>query len=371
MAFIVNEDCRFFRGDKPCRFKRLCEGCSDYKPIDKRILIIKTAALGDVLRTTPLLIELKRIYPSSFITWVTSSSAMPLLYNIEEIDEILPINEKNYIYLIARRFDLLICLDKENECISLANQVSASTKKGFGMNSYGRVGILNPEAEYAFRLGLDDNLKFFENKKTYQEIIFGMCGYDWHKEPYIFSFTGVEEKYKKYLTDKILTGIKRPLIGINPGAGEAFANKNWSPVLYTKLINKIDKNSIGTIALLGGIRDKLILDYIKKNISGKFIVFDPEYRQSLREFAAQVSLCDVIVTGDTLAMHISLALRRKTIVLFGSTCHSEIEYYNVGYPIITSIDCAPCYKSSCEKSSNCMTVISPEAVYDKLLEILK
>ena len=38
-------DCRFFNGEKPCQFKRLCEGCEEYIPMGKRILILKLAAM--------------------------------------------------------------------------------------------------------------------------------------------------------------------------------------------------------------------------------------------------------------------------------------------------------------------------------------
>lgn len=44
----------------------------------KRILIVKLAAIGDVLRTTPLLSGLKRAYPQSHITWVVDKEALPL-----------------------------------------------------------------------------------------------------------------------------------------------------------------------------------------------------------------------------------------------------------------------------------------------------
>ncbi len=74
-------DCRYFLGDRPCRFKRVCEGCDQYSPMGKRILIVKLAAIGDVLRTTPLLSGLKRAYPQSHITWVADREALPLLKN--------------------------------------------------------------------------------------------------------------------------------------------------------------------------------------------------------------------------------------------------------------------------------------------------
>ena len=59
----VKRDCRFFRGDVPCKPHKQhgvhCSECKYYEKIDKNILIIKLGAIGDVIRTTPLLRRLK------------------------------------------------------------------------------------------------------------------------------------------------------------------------------------------------------------------------------------------------------------------------------------------------------------------------
>src|SRR5512147_2742797 len=83
-------DCRHFLGDRPCKFKLLCAGCAEYSPMGKRILIVKLGAIGDVLRTTPLLTGLKRAYPQSHITWVVDKEALPLLKSNPSIDRLLP-----------------------------------------------------------------------------------------------------------------------------------------------------------------------------------------------------------------------------------------------------------------------------------------
>ena len=51
----------------------------DNLPANAEILIIKTGALGDVLRTTTLLHPLKQKYPLARITWITAAAAVPLL----------------------------------------------------------------------------------------------------------------------------------------------------------------------------------------------------------------------------------------------------------------------------------------------------
>ncbi|MBI5199796.1 MAG: glycosyltransferase family 9 protein, partial [Nitrospirae bacterium] len=68
MSTEIRFDCKYFIGEKPCRFKLECNGCDRYSPMGVRICIIKFGALGDVLRTTPLLYALREKYPQCHIT---------------------------------------------------------------------------------------------------------------------------------------------------------------------------------------------------------------------------------------------------------------------------------------------------------------
>jgi len=52
------------------------------------ILIIKLAAMGDVLRTTPIIDALKEKYPNSRISWITKENSISLLENNKSIDNL-------------------------------------------------------------------------------------------------------------------------------------------------------------------------------------------------------------------------------------------------------------------------------------------
>lgn len=84
MNIEVKTGCRHFRADRPCAPHKqtgvLCPECSACDPVDRRLLIIKLAADGDVLRTTSLLPALRRRFPRAHLTWLTESSAEPACY---------------------------------------------------------------------------------------------------------------------------------------------------------------------------------------------------------------------------------------------------------------------------------------------------
>ncbi|MFQ5717634.1 MAG: glycosyltransferase family 9 protein, partial [Nitrospinales bacterium] len=217
-SMIVKPDCRYFNGEKPCQFKRPCEGCGEYSPMGVRILILKLAAMGDVLRTTPLLSALKREYPQSHVTWVVDPPSHGLLDGIENIDRLFKFNPDVCRQLSVEKFDLLLSLDKDTRSASLAMQVQAREKKGFGLSEYGNIFPLNPEAQYAFELGIDDELKFRKNRKTYQEIIFEAVGFQYNREPYEMIARPEDSEYAEATLKQAGVRDGSILVGICPGA---------------------------------------------------------------------------------------------------------------------------------------------------------
>jgi heptosyltransferase-2 len=84
-----------------------------------------------------------------------------------------------------------------------------------------------------------------------------------------------------------------------------------------------------------------------------------------------VNLCDLVVTGDTTALHLAVGLRKKVVALFGPTCAQEIELYGRGEKIVSPLSCVPCYRRVCAKAPNCMEAVSPPEVLksvDRLLD---
>ena len=153
---ITHYNCRHFLGHKPCKFLRECDGCPHCAPFGKRILIIKLAARGDVLRTTPLLRGLRAQDPSCYITWITEPNVIPMLQGIQEIDRLLPYSQETVLQMEIEAFDEVYCFDKEPKATALAMRIRAARKVGFGISQFGSVIPLNEESEYTYQLGIND-----------------------------------------------------------------------------------------------------------------------------------------------------------------------------------------------------------------------
>ena len=69
----------------------------------------------------------------------------------------------------------------------------------------------------------------------------------------------------------------------------------------------------------------------------KIKVYENDSNNSLREFATVVELCDVIVAGDTLALHMGIVMKKKVVALFFCTPPWEIEEYGLVSKIVSPL----------------------------------
>ena len=355
----LRADCVHFRGDKPCSFKRACRDCPQFTPFPTRILIIKCRAQGDVLRTTPLLPALKRKYPLSHVTWVVDRESLDLLLYNPYVHRLLGFDTESVLALQASRFDLLVSLDKEPGPTALAMQIEASQKRGFGMNEFGNLVTFNPASEYAYRLGLEDELKFRTNQKTYQEIIHEAAEVPYARDEYAFGLPDdASEKACRFFKARRISRL-RPSIGLNTGAGTKFETKQWPAGCYLELISLLTQKKKANVFLLGGPREKELNRSLARRSRAR--VFDTGTDNSLLEFAGWISGLDLVVSSDTLGMHLAIALKKPVIALFGPTCPQEIDLYGRGAKIFLGTECSPCYRQSCPDAV-CMSRITPEQV---------
>jgi heptosyltransferase-2 len=349
--------------EKPCRFKRLCEDCPQYDPMGASILVIKLAAMGDVVRTTPVAEALRRVHGRCRITWVVDAMTAPLLRDVETIDEVVPYSDTAVNVLLARAFDALYCLDKEPRAIALAARASAKTKKGFTMTPHGTLGVVDADAAYALRLGLDDPLKFLVNTRTYQDVIFEVCGLRFADEPIRIGI-GDNDRAE---ADRLLASLGAgPFVGVNTGAGRVFATKRLPENQAADLLRRIASDLHATPVLLGGP------DETERNariLAEAGVGVDAGTGHPIRRFAAIVSRMAAVVCADTLAMHLAVAALVPVVALFGPTCHQEVHLYGRGEKIVSAPWCSPCYKSECDHHT-CMRDIGTDEIVDTLRRVM-
>ncbi len=352
---IVKNDCLFFKGDIPCNpnkeFGYQCEDCPAYKKIEKHILIIKLGAIGDVIRTTPILRKLKKEYPNSHITWLTYS---PAILSKEWIDRILTVNIESIELIKQIEFDWLINLDKDSLAISLAQQVNSKRKSGFIIDDFGHAKPISSDAEsHKWITGLFDE-KSRENKKHYVQEMFEILGYNFNDEEYILF---ADKKFRWDLDHS------KKIVGLNTGCGGRWTSRLWPNEYWIDLAGKLIDKGLEVI-LLGGEQEHeknlLLAEQSRAKYLGHF---------SLPQFISLVDECDVVVTAVTMAMHIAMGLRKKTLIFNNIFNSNEFYLYGRGEVIEPIPRCECYYTPVCPHDS--MKNIDVNRVLESLLFSIK
>ena len=327
------------------------------------MIIIKLGAIGDVLRTTAILPGLKKKYPDCVISWVTKEGSFDILKNNEYIDKIYLIEECLKEKFRELNFDLIINFDDELKACELASSLKA--KKIIGAYLKNNQRVYSEYSSLWFDMGLisrfgkrrADELKAL-NKETYQSILFKILNIENKNYAPQLNLQNEDLKFSKAFAENNDIGRKDLIIGINTGAGGRWQDKKLSIEKTAELIQKLgngvkDKKLI----LFGGPEEEERNKEILEKSDEKII--DAGCNNSLMEFASLVNLCKILITSDSLAMHIGIALKKKVVAFFGPTSAAEIEIYGRGKKIVPKKGCLCCYKEICD--------ITPEYDIDEIV----
>jgi ADP-heptose:LPS heptosyltransferase len=149
---------------------------------------------------------------------------------------------------------------------------------------------------------------------------------------------------------------------MNTGASDRWQFKQWTIEGFEKLIKLLLERTDATILLYGGPSEKERNERLSK-LHPKRVV-NTGVDNSLRQFFALVTLSNVFLTGDTLALHVATALKKKVIAFFGPTSAAEIDSYDGQIvKMQANLDCLVCYKLRCDFNPNCMNSITPEQIF--------
>jgi heptosyltransferase-2 len=346
-------DCRHFRGHIPCLPNKLhghvCTACESYAPITHRILIIKLGALGDVIRTTPLVVRFREMYPGCHITWITQS---PGVLPKDQVDTILTPDFVSVTNALADRYDIAINLDKEKEACLLLARADAAQKYGFVWNNH-HIDVATPAAAHKLITGVFDGLSK-ANTKHYLDEIFEICGMEFREEPYLLNYNAELAAKWEGILRPLAAG--RPIVGLNTGCGERWKTRLWPTENWISLIHGL--LDAGYFPLLQGgaqehAQNLAYAEATGAHYAGHF---------SLEEFISMTAATDVVVTQVSMMMHIAIGLKRRLVLMNNIFNPHEFHLYSNGVLVGPDTECVCYYGNSCVKGTSCMKDLPVEKV---------
>jgi heptosyltransferase-2 len=257
-------------------------------------LIIKLGAAGDVVRTTTLLRRL-----GGQITWLTEARNTVLLEGVKEGLKCVSWEQRHQTK--GTPYDLVINLEDKQEIGSFLKLLEYKLLFGAHLDSGNSLRYTDDSRPW-FDLSIisrygkhrADQLKY-ENRRTYQELIFEGLGWRFEGERYC-------------LPEPTKTDLKGD-VAIAPQAGPVWPMKNWA---YYEDLERTLK------------RSGLIVNVLPK-------------RSSLLEHLGDVSNHRCLVSGDTLPMHLALGSEVRCVSLFNCTSPWEIHGYGLQRKVVSPL----------------------------------
>jgi heptosyltransferase-2 len=362
-------ECRHFSGYRPCRFRRPCDGCPHYADRGTRILLVNLDAMGAVLRATSLLVALRRAFPRSHVTWLTRPNAAPLLEHNPYIDEVIVFGPETSLELEPRRFDVVLNADKGRVSAALALRVAAGERRGFGVDGDGSIVPLTPAAGYQYWTGLDDDLKFRRNRKTEQEMLAETFGLEYRRDPYVLALSEAERGFVE--ERRRAWGLEGTVVvGLNTGCSAGFPNKKLPVDYQLSLLEALAARfPEAKVLLLGGREDAERNAELARR--SRVPVLATPCGEGVRRGLQYVALTDVVVTGDSLGMHMAIALGKRVVAWFGLTCAHEIDFYDRGEAVLSKAECGPCWRSECGEEVKCNERVDQGEILDAVGRMLE
>jgi len=354
--------CRNFKGDEPCEWSKsetlVCnESCRHYTPTDGRTLIIKLGALGDVVRTTPILHELWKMFPHRQVWWLTKyPEVIP-----DAVDVVLPFNLESVLTVRGMEFDRIYNLDKDKCACGLAKRVNALYRYGYTLHQGYPMG-LNPAAERSIHKGIDD--EYSKNLiLSYQEEIFQICEFgkfDPKEHECILPY------FKRILRPIDVQNPTKPVIGLYTSFGDRWMARRWSVGSWIELCSLLKKDGY-QVLLLGDKGTDAFNKFLQKETG----VLYAGTRYPIMSFVQQLlDACDIVVSVVTGVMHLALGMKKKVVVLNNIFNSKELELYGRGIILEPERPCRCYYGEKCMNSSyRCMDYLYPNQVLNAIYKL--
>ena len=340
-----------------------------------KILVIRTdkigrigssgryCGLGEALLSIPAIRALKQSFNSTIVTLV-NPIVKELLEGTPEIDQILSFDEGKWNKSMFTRLSLLWQLRRGKFDLAVI------------LNPTKRFHILTYLAGIPRRLGYDRKWSFLLTHKIEDKKLQGQK----HEVEYNLDLVRsigantedkhmaieVEKKDMQFVDDLLQKyGIKDQdlIIAIHPHSSNPA--KSWPKENFAQLVDELFRRFSAKVVIIGGAEEKTssikLASLIKEpviNLAGK---------TTLKQLAAFLRRCTLLISNDSGPVHIAAACGRPTVVIFGHNIPGVNPKrwgpWGNGHIVLhKDLGCNPCLDRNCPYDFKCLSSITPEEV---------
>lgn len=346
--------------------------------MSERILIRGVNWVGDAVMTIPAIHALRHAHPEAHIALLVKPLIAELFTEDPNVDEIIVYEDAHRSIkgrfalagkLRAMKFDRAVLLQNAFDAALITALARIPVRIGFARDARGPL-LTNP-------VPYDNYDRTMHHIDYYMKLLkdAGLIPADAPTpEPWLYLST--EERQSAL---KTLSTLRPPVIGINPGAAFGSA-KQWMAQSFAEVARRVIEELGGSAVIFGGPNEReiagVIADSLKDLPEGRLM--NLAGKTSIRELAADLAACDVMLSNDSGPMHIGYALQIPLVSIFGSTSSALTgpPASAISSVFQSQLPCSPCFERTCPRQKQtegkplCMSEISATDVFERIRALI-
>jgi ADP-heptose:LPS heptosyltransferase len=334
-----------------------------------------------MLQATPTIAGIKMENPDCHITVLVEKQFAEVCKVIPNIDEIVGIDlnfvvrsisrEKDgiidaYEYMTemvaslrGKNFDYCLNMSSSGYTAMLLNLIGIKRNGGWTSDEEGYRVIESDWARLFATSVFHQNRQY--NSLNLVDVFRASADVDIHPRNLLITVEQSSLDYCETLIHEARFTNTGPLIAIQAGASQG--KRQWNPKQFVTLITNLIEKHNARVVLTGAAKEKHIIDPIVEGCASRNVV-SVAGKTSVPQLAAMLKMSDVLVTGDTGPMHISVAVGTPVVSMFLASAYGfETGPYSEGNLVLQPvIGCGPCNPNKPCSKPDCHDMISPELV---------
>ncbi len=341
-------------------------------PSPKKILVVQTAFIGDVVLTLPLVQQAARVFPDAQIHFLTIPTSVPLVETHANIQRVWVFKKRSQHRGVGALWRFAQQLREEQFEVALVPHRSLRSALLVWLAGIPvRIGFDRSAGRWLFTHTIPYQQQLHEIERNLQLL---QPYWQWQGEvllPRVFVTESDKAQVATWLKNQGLW--EQPFVTLAPGS--IWATKRWLPERFAELANRLVRSG-WPVVLVGGPDDRKLGERIQAmaevpllNAMGVF---------NIRQSVQLLEHASVLVSNDTAPMHLAVAVRTPVVAIFGPTVPAFGFYpYGEGHRVVedTTIACRPCGihgHQRCPLGTHaCMKAITVEQVEKAIQEVLR
>lgn len=345
------------------------------------ILLVNITRLGDMLQATPTIAGMKMENPDCKITVLVEKQFSEVCNNLPYIDEVVSLDLSMTVRALAREQDGIIdafeyisesiddlksrnfdyCLNMSSSAYTalLLKIINIEQNGGWSADDEGYRVIESDWARLFASSVFHQNRQY--NSLNLVDVFRSSADVEEHPRKLQITVTPESAAYVQQLLASHNFTNRGPLIAIQAGASQT--KRQWSPAKFIRLVQILLEKLDARIVLTGTKKELEIIEPIKAGSNSENVMVAAG-RTNIPQLAALLEASDILITGDTGPMHISVAAGTPVIAMFlASAFGFETGPYSEGNIVLQPvISCGPCNPNKACARPDCHDHVSPEVV---------